>query len=311
MNILVTGGGGFIGSHLCRDLLRAGHRVAALSRDPAPWRLADELGSITLISGHLERQDEWAEKLKTFNPHAVAHLAWTGVANFDRDDPGQAKNIQWTVDLLSLAREAGARTFLGLGSHAEYGPKSEIVGPEDATAPTTVYGEAKLAAGRIAARLAAASGMRFVWMRVFSTFGPMDHPYWMIPSLICSLLREERPALTAADQHWDFLHVADAARAIRMAVECDSARGVYALGSGDAPRLRATIEWIRDSINPRLPLGFGEIPYRPDQVMHLQADITRLKRDLGWTPSIDVQQGLVETIAWYRKNAGIVAKDGK
>ena len=116
----------------------------------------------------------------------MPHLGWQGVANFARNDLVQVRNVGWTGDLLDLGRRLGVRTFLGLGSQAEYGPKSAVIGPDDEPRPTTLYGECKLAAGRIGARLAAEAGMRFVWMRVFSTFGPADHAYWMVPSLIAA-----------------------------------------------------------------------------------------------------------------------------
>ena len=305
MRILLTGGSGFIGSHLCRELVDAGHTVAALSRGTSLWRMKDALDAVTLVKGDLGNLAACAQAISSFRPEAVAHLGWQGVANFDRDSPLQVKNIGWTAELFEMARDVGARVFLGLGSQAEYGPKSAVIGADDATSPTTLYGEAKLATGRIAARLANDAGMRFVWMRVFSTYGSKDHPYWMVPSLIGRLLKGERPALTAGDQLWDFLHVADAARAIRLALETDDAHGFYALGSGHAPRLRSTIETIRDEIDPRLPLGFGDVAYRPDQVMILQADTSGLTRDCGWEPRMDLRAGLAHTVAWYKSNPWI------
>ena len=150
--------------------------------------------------------------------------------------------------------------------------------------------------------------MRFVWMRVFSTFGPADHAYWMIPGLIGSLMKRERPTLTLGEQRWDFLFVADAARAIRLALDTEAAAGVYALGSGVAPTLRSTVEAIRDAIDPSLPLGFGDVAYRPDQVMLLQADVSALHRDLGWKPRTTIDEGIMETVAWYQANSWVFAR---
>jgi UDP-glucose 4-epimerase len=309
MKVLVTGGSGFIGSHLCRDLVGAGHRVAVLSRESAPWRLHDIMPSLALIRGGLDDVAAWQGDLADFRPDAVAHAAWQGVANFDRDAPSQVDNIAWTAGLVTRAAAAGASVFLGLGSQAEYGPKSTVIGPDDQPGPTTLYGEAKLAAGRIAGRIAAQAGLRFVWMRIFSTYGPTDHPYWMIPGLIGQLLKGARPPLTGCEQCWDFLHVADAAQALRLALESASAHGIYALGSGEAPPLRRTVERVRDRIDPALPLGFGDIPYRPDQVMRLQADVTRLRDDLGWAATTPLEQGLDQTVDWYRANPWIFAAE--
>lgn len=301
MRIFVTGASGFIGSHLCRDLIRAGHELLALSRETQPWRLADLTGRFTLLRGGLDDQPDWAHRLEAFAPEAVVHLAWNGVAGSARNSPAQARNIVWTTDLLERSARCGARAFVGTGSQAEYGGDPDLEKPEK---PTTVYGEAKLSSGRMGAAIARELGIRFAWIRIFSVFGPMDHPHWLIPGLIRDLLRGQTPALTGGEQLWDFLSVVDAARAVRLVVESEGAAGIFPLGSGEAPPLRATIEALRDRIDPRRALDFGRIPYRPDQVMLLRADIRRL-RALGWRPEIPLAQGLGETVQWYRANPWI------
>lgn len=304
MRIFLTGASGFIGSHLCHNLLRHGHEVAVLTRQRDHWRISSLCQGASIVEGDLSSPDQWAEELAAFRPDAVAHLAWAGVGGTERNDPSQVMNIAWTTDLMKLASEAGATVFLGVGSQAEYGPKSGIISPDDDTAPTTLYGEVKLATCRIGAKLAEQFGMRFAWMRVFSTYGAGDHPRWMIPGLIGKLLQNERPPLTKGEQLWDFLNVDDAAAAMRIVLETPQASGIYNLGSGQAPRLRDTIETVRDLVDADLPLGWGEVPYRPDQVMHLQADVAKLQK-LGWKPSIDLQTGLAACVRWYRENQWI------
>jgi nucleoside-diphosphate-sugar epimerase len=101
-------------------------------------------------------------------------------------------------------------------------------------------------------------------------------------------------------QEWDWLHVDDVARAIVAVAEAPTAVGVFNLGSGCAVPVRRAIERIRDLAAPGMELTFGEIPFRPDQVMHMQADISRLKAATGWAPSIPLDEGLAATVAWYR-----------
>ena len=304
MKILVTGASGFIGAAVCEELLAHGHEVATLVRKRDHWRLGPTRRSMSVIVADLAQRATWEGAVWAFAPDAVAHLAWAGVRGADRDNPRQVANIVWTAELLDVCRECGASTFLGAGSQAEYGPRTAAIAEDDATTPTTLYGETKLAAGRIGAKIAQARGMRHVWMRIFSVYGEGDHPHWLIPYLVGALLRGERPSLTAGEQLWDFLHVADAAAAMRITLENPQAEGVYNLGSGLAPPLRRTIETIRDLIDPRAALGWGEIGYRPDQVMTLQADIARIKM-IGWKPTITMAEGLARCVEWYRRNLWI------
>jgi UDP-glucose 4-epimerase len=134
---------------------------------------------------------------------------------------------------------------------------------------------------------------------VFSTYGPKDAPYWVIPRTIRQIKNGRRVALTAGEQCWGFLFVRDAAAAFRLALEEDRAEGVYNVGAVDAPPLRNTIKQISTLLGlTGEELGFGEVPYRPDQVMMLQADIRRLQ-ELGWAPRVSLSAGLKETVAWY------------
>ncbi|HUS34651.1 MAG TPA: NAD(P)-dependent oxidoreductase, partial [Verrucomicrobiae bacterium] len=75
----------------------------------------------------------------------------------------------------------------------------------------------------------------------------------------------------------------------------------FNLGSGRAESLRKIVETLRDAIDPKLPLGIGEVPYRPDQVMHLEADISKLTKATGWTPATSLEDGLKQTVAWHRQ----------
>ena len=308
MRMLVTGASGFIGAAVCSELLAHGHELAALVRRPGHWQLEPIRSSALVVAADLAERATWEGPVRAFRPDGVVHLAWTGVRAADRDDLRQVANIAWTADLIDVCHDCGATVFLGIGSQAEYGPKQAAICEHDEVAPTTLYGEAKLAAGRIGAKIAQARGMRHVWLRIFSTYGEGDHPHWLIPYLIGALLRGERPSLTAGEQLWDFLHVRDAAAAIRIALENPQAQGIYNLGSGLAPALRQTVETIRDLIDPQAPLGWGEIPYRPDQVMILQADIARIKM-LGWEPTITMAEGMARCVEWYRRNPWIYGSE--
>jgi UDP-glucose 4-epimerase len=303
MRLLVTGSTGFLGSHVVRRLLRDDHAVAVVVRAGGNrWRVADVLAKLAVIEGDLANLAAVRSAVRDFAPESVIHLAWSGVGNLHRNAPAQVTNVAQGVELLELSREAGAKAWIGLGSQAEYGPSTAPTDERAPTVPTTIYGIAKLSTCLFAQRLCEESGLRFAWVRVFSTYGPKDDPGWMVPYLIGALLRGERPKLTAGEQRWDYLYADDAAEAIVRVALGPEAEGIFNLGSGRATPLRTIIEKIRDLIDPSLPLGFGEVPYRPDQVMHLQADIARLRDITDWSPQIDLTEGLRRTIAWVRES---------
>jgi len=300
MRIFVTGASGFLGSYLVDELVRHGHEVAVLLRPDSsdPWRLSGIQEDIVRVSGTLNAISDLRGALERFKPEAVAHLAWRGVGNRDRNSSKQVRNIVDAAELVEVAADVGASVFVGAGSQAEYGPIDRAIRTDDETRPTTLYGKAKLAAGDIAGQIAENRGMRFAWVRIFSTYGPKDSENWLIPSAILTMRRGEHMSLTKCEQKWGFLHARDAAVAFRLVLTSPSAAGFFNLGNPHAPLLRDTLFRLRELVNPGASLGFGDIPYRSDQVMVLQADTSRLS-DLGWSVGVSLDDGLRETVSWY------------
>lgn len=301
MKVAITGATGFVGSFVLRSILQEQkHEVAVLGRDrDAAWRIADVVDYLQWIQADLDHTNSYSNALHAFSPDAVIHLAWSGVGSADRNSPQQFQNLQSSINLLEEAISAGCKHWIGLGSQAEYGPCRNRVSESQTTQPTTLYGQSKLSAGQLISMRCQQMGIRYAWMRLFSSFGPTDNPQWMIPYLIQQLNRKERPALTQGEQLWDYIYVEDAANAVRSVLNTPSATGVFNLGSGKTIQLRHFVEKIRDRIDPTLSLGFGEVAYRADQVMHLEANITRLKELTGWEPAMPLDTAIANTVAWY------------
>jgi len=299
--ILVTGGAGFVGARVVRQLIEQGRDVALLLRESSNSRRIDDLlDRCTVIRGDLAQIEGSRSALERYSPDAVLHLAWEGVKGADRDSSVQLRNVTSSIDLYELTHALGCNHFVGLGSQAEYGLLSGKISERASTRPTTAYGAAKLSCGLVLERIAAARDQPFAWLRLFSSYGPDDDPSWLIPYMIGRLLAGERPSLTRGEQIWDYLHVDDVASGVVAALDA-KVRGIFNLGSGQARPLRDIIVNIRDIINPALPLGFGEVSYRSDQVMHLEADITGLTTVSGWKPTISLESGLAQTVAWHQK----------
>lgn len=301
--VLVTGGAGFVGARVVHRLVEQGCAVALLLRETSNTRrLQGVLERCTVLRGDLAHLEAQRAPLQAFAPDGVLHLAWEGVKGADRNHPMQLSNVSTSIDLFRLTGEIGCASFVGLGSQAEYGLLSGRIDERAPTRPTTTYGAAKLATGCVLERAAAAAGRPFAWLRLFSSYGPDDDPSWLIPYMIRTLLAGERPRLTKAEQIWDYIHVDDVADAI-VAALLGGANGVFNLGSGEARPLRGIVSTIRDMIDPSLELGFGEVPYRPDQVMHLEADISALKAAAAWHPKIRLEDGLAALVQQLRQKS--------
>jgi UDP-glucose 4-epimerase len=299
--ILLTGASGFVGARVARLLVEQGRDVALLLRASSDTRRIDDLlARCTVIRGDMDELEAVRAPTEAFRPAATIHIAWGGVQGADRDSQVHLRNVSSSIALYEMTQALGAGRFVGLGSQAEYGPLPGRISESAVARPTHCYGAAKLATALVLERSAAASGRGFAWLRLFSSYGPGDDPTWLLPYLTRTLMAGEKPKVTRAEQVWDYIHVDDVARGIVAAVDARP-NGIFNLGSGRALRLRHIIEILRDLIDPALPIGFGEIDYRADQVMHLEADTSALQAATGWVPKVSIEDGLAELVAHARR----------
>lgn len=292
LRVVITGATGFIGSAILEEFLRVDAQVIVLLREESDCqRISSKTGFESLIYHSLSDQNI-IEDIKAFQPNIFIHCAWRGVSGDERNEDFQiVDNIPLTLDSVKLAKVTGCKQWIGLGSQAEYGNQNRVLDEGAPLLPTTIYGRAKLSAGIAALALCDTYGITGTWMRVFSTYGPGDAPYWFIPYVLKEFMANRVPKLTGCEQLWDYLHVSDAARAI-VAVALNGAGGIFNLGSGTALQLKDYIELMRISVRSSLSPEYGAIPYRNDQVMHLQADISKLEKEVGWHPIIQFGEGI-------------------
>lgn len=295
---VITGPTGAIGTALCRELAANGIRVYAVCR-PASSRLSAVPRHPLIQTVECDISNMAAlPSCVAGGADAFYHFAWAKTTGAGRNDmPAQIDNIRYTVDAANAAAALGCKVFVGAGSQAEYGRVEGILKPETPCFPENGYGMAKLCAGQMSRVECAKLGLDHIWTRILSVYGPGDGAGSMVSGVIRQLLAGEKPALTAGVQLWDYLYAGDAAKAFRLLAQSGGNGKIYPLGGGKAIPLKSYIEEIRNAIDPALPLGFGEIPYGPLQVMHLEADISALQTDTGYTPETDFTTGIRTTIA--------------
>lgn len=296
MRVLVLGATGFLGSWTVRALLADGHSPIALLRSESDdWRLSPLCDGVEIRRAALA---DWPAVVRAAAADVVISLDWTGLAAAERDDATQWRNVDRLASTVRSAIDGGARRVVGIGSQAEYGPHDGLVAAASTMpAPATEYGRAKLEAGRMLLAAAASAGIDGVWGRVFSTYGPLDQPHWLLPKLAARLLRGERAELTAGTQRWSYLTGADAGRAIALLATAGS--GAYDIGSASAPPLRETIETFAAHFGGGELLDFGAIEQGADPVRHLQTDVGPLQ-ELGWQERIPLSDGLAQTADWLK-----------
>jgi nucleoside-diphosphate-sugar epimerase len=282
--VLVTGAGGFIGRHAVAALRERGFEVLAAGR-------AD--GDL-LSPGAPERLI--AER----RPTHLLHLAW----NTEHGRFWSASdNLAWAQASLALYRafvESGGERAVFAGTCAEY-DWSQGICREDATPlrPATLYGAAKHAVQSAVSAHAAEHGPPAAWGRVFFLYGPDEHPNRLVPAVIRGLLAGERVAVTHGRQVRDFMHVADVGGAFAALVDSEVTGAVNVAG-GEPVTLREIVSTLAARLGREDLIGFGERAAPAGDPAVLLADVTRLREHVGVQPRYSLEDGLDETIAWWR-----------
>lgn len=302
--VIITGPTGAVGVSLIQELIAHNIEVTAICR-PASKRLGSipKHPLVRIVECGVDQLLTLKDQLD-HDYDVFYHFAWDGTYGDSRQDLyRQANNILYTLDAVHLAHAAGCSVFVGAGSQSEFGHVEGVLHPDMPCTPDNGYGIAKLDAGRMSRLECRKLGIRHEWCRIVSLYGPFDGQYTMVMSGIYKMLRGERPQYTKGDQVWDYIYSKDAARAFRLVAEKGKDGSIYCFGTGKPRLLKDYILAIRDAVNPELEVGLGELPYYPNQVMHLEADISNLTEDTGFVPQYSFEEGIRETVEWARLNS--------
>ncbi len=292
--VVVTGATSMVGVALIEECIRNEVYVLALVRKKS--RKINRLPVSKFVSFSecdLEEMNQYVVKQNDYD--VFYHFGWSNTDKEGRSDVRkQYENIEYCLNAMELAEKLGCKKFVGAGSQAEYGIHLERkTNPQSALNPQDAYGVAKAAAGKLCSIEATRRNIDFSWVRIFSLFGKYELPETLIQTMIPRMLKDERCALTEGTQNWDYLYSADAGEAFYLVGERAVGNNFYCLGSGHAQPLKQYVEIMKDVLNSKSELGFGDIPYIGKKSNGMCADILALQNDVGWSPKTSFAEGIL------------------
>jgi UDP-glucose 4-epimerase len=307
--VLVTGGAGFIGSHLVDRLIADGHHVTVLDDFSSGRREnlfdAERSGALRVIDGSV--LDRNALDLAVEDCLQVYHLAVQCVRrSLGQPLANHEINASGTLTVLEAARRAGVERFVYCSSSEVYGNcGGDLLDEGMRCAPVTVYGAAKLAGEYYTSAYHQTYGLPVVIVRPFNAYGPREHERGdlaeVIPRFVIRALSALPPIIFGSGANGrDFTYVIDTARGIAAAAACDALVGsVVNIGSGQMITIRELAEAVVRHCGGAALRPIHLAP-RPGDVLALRAD-TRLARDvLGYRPEIGFEEGLGRYVEWFR-----------
>lgn len=303
MRIVVTGATSFVGAGAVKELLHRGHQVYAVLREHSvkAERLMENGAfpeNLTMLEADLGRLDCLAQRIEG-KCDVFLHMGWRGAGSGSRGDRTiQEESVRDALLAVRTAAALGCKRFLFTGSQAEYGVHDTLMDEETECRPTSPYGEAKLAVRTEAEALCRELSMDYGHVRIFSTYGPGDHPWSLISSCIDTFLKGGQMELSDCTQQWNFLYIDDAGRALAALAEYKgalSAHGcVYNLGGpmDETGPLRGFVETLYELCGRKGSMKYGLRPPNAEGVVNLIPDIRKLERVTGWEPKIRFDQGI-------------------
>lgn len=303
--VIVTGGTGFVGSAVVRELLAHGVEVFAVVR-PGYF----ESGRVSRLTGlevHLVECDikdigKLPELLSERGFDAWYQFAWDGLF-FEAltDYTRQIMNIKYTLDAVTTAAAMGCEKFIGAGSVSQY----ELQTPEGQAAlgdKHKVYKSAKLCSEYMGRSVAHELGITFIWPIITNIFGVGESSPRLINSMIRNLLAGRHQALSEGNQFYDFIYITDAAKAFRLMGERGRDDRVYAIAQGQVQPLKNFLSVVRDVVAPGSELGFGELAFNGIYLPAECYDNSVLVEDTGFVPDVPFAEGIRWTAEWIRES---------
>ena len=310
--VLVTGGAGFIGSHIAAHLLDQGYRVRVLDNF-ATGRRSNVLtvgDDAELIEGDIQSYERVNKAVA--GCEVVLHQAALPSVPRSVQDPltSNATNVIGTLNLLLAARDHGVRRVVVASSSSVYGSgtSTEARREDQAATPISPYATAKLAGEGYARSFYEVYGLETVALRYFNVFGPRQDPTSQyaaaVPNFITALMTDQSPVIFGdGEQSRDFTYVANVVQANMRAIDAPNVGGkVYNVACGERVTLNRLVGELRELLGSDTQAVFAAP--RPGDVRHSLADVSLARAELGYEPAVSLRDGLQRTIDHFRDELG-------
>jgi CDP-6-deoxy-D-xylo-4-hexulose-3-dehydrase len=291
--VLITGGTGFIGSHLTRRLVREGARVSILTRHASGTsRIDDLLDKVEIHEVDIRNFGAVNAAIEKLRPRVVFHLAAAGVTEpFLSSNLALRVNVDGTINVIRASATAGAERIIHTGTAYEYGDQAESKQLD----PISPYAAAKASAWAFSQMYYRTMGWPIVCLRLFQVYGP-GQAGTLIPSAIQAALKGHPFPTTAGEQTRDWVYVDDVVDAYLKAAQAEGIKGqTFDIGTGVGTSVREVVEFVFDQFPGASPM-IGGIDYRPGEVWSLVADTDKARDQLGWQASVELKDGLRRTV---------------
>ncbi len=289
LKIAITGASGFIGSNLVR-YFNSSNEVYALGRNNNPWRLSKEFN---LVNFDVKDKQVVREVIATLKPDVLIHCAAYGGYHFETEPRKIIEtNIIGSLNVMDASREVPI--VINVGSSSEYGVTNEPMDEGNIVAPTNPYAMTKALQTKLFA-----SARKSITLRLFSVYGYYEEKHRLIPYIVYSAIKKQKPMLSNESNVRDFVFIEDVMTAFARAVqkfEKTEKGSIFNVGSGVQKSVRDVVNELGIEAVWGAPIRQKE----PDRKW--QANITRIKNELGWEPKNSLGEGLRKTREWMEKN---------
>jgi UDP-glucuronate 4-epimerase len=304
MKILLTGGAGFIGSHLLERLIERKDDVAVVDDFNDYYDPGIKRANLPKSGFRLHERDirDAAPIVAQEKPDLVIHLAARAGVRPSQKDPAlyESVNVGGTLGLLEACRANGVKRFIFASSSSVYGNAEVPFREENADLqPISFYGATKLLGEHYVRIYARLHGLHATSLRFFTAYGPRQRPDMAIHAFTAAVLQgREIPMFGDGSTERDYTFVSDIVQGVLGAVDHDEPYAVYNLGESRTIALKRLIELIGENAG-RKPL-VKMLPEQPGDVKRTCASIDRARRGLGYDPKVPIEDGIREFVAWYK-----------